>query len=71
MKDDRFIYTINPFRLNFIFRKFLQLQTKLHKGVCANRTLATIATHDLAKVKGKECAKRTLATIADYDFTKV
>ena len=71
MKDDLYICTINPIRLNFISRKFLQLQTKLHKGVCANRTLATIATHDLAKVKGKECAKRTLATIADYDFTKV
>ena len=40
----------------FIFaltiRKFLQLQTKLHKDVCANRTLATIATHDLAAIKG-------------------
>jgi len=33
-------------------RKFLQLQTKLHKGVCANRTLATIATHELSAVKG-------------------
>ena len=34
-------------------RKFLQLQTKLHKGVCDNRKIATIATHDLAEVKGK------------------
>jgi len=33
------------------FRKFLRLQTKLHKEVCGNRTLATIATHDLAAVK--------------------
>jgi len=33
-------------------RKFLQLQTKIHKGVCANRTLGTVATHDLAAVKG-------------------
>jgi len=33
------------------FRKFLRLQTKLHKEVCGNRTLATIATHDLGSVK--------------------
>jgi hypothetical protein len=33
-------------------RKFLQLQTKLHKGVCENRKIATIATHDLSAVKG-------------------
>lgn len=33
-------------------RKFLQIQTKLHKGVCANRTIATIATHDLSAIKG-------------------
>lgn len=35
-----------------IFKKFLSLQTRLHKTVCENRTLATIATHDLEKVKG-------------------
>jgi len=33
-------------------RQFLQLQTKLHKEVCENRKIATIATHDLAEVKG-------------------
>jgi len=33
-------------------KKFLSLQTRLHKTVCENRTLATIATHDLAKVEG-------------------
>jgi len=33
-------------------RKFLQMQSKLHKGICANRTIATIATHDLANIKG-------------------
>jgi len=33
-------------------KKFLSIQTRLHKTVCDNRTLATIATHDLSKVKG-------------------
>ena len=33
-------------------KKFLSLQTKLHKGVCGNRTVATIATHDRDKVTG-------------------
>ena len=34
-------------------KKFLSLQTKLHKGVCNNRTVATIATHDRNKIKGE------------------
>ncbi|XP_012266758.2 leucine-rich repeat-containing protein 47-like [Athalia rosae] len=29
------------------FRKFIQLQTKLHEGICEKRNAATIATHDL------------------------
>ena len=33
-------------------KKFLSLQTKLHKGVCGNRTVATIATHDRERVTG-------------------
>ena len=33
-------------------KKFLSLQTKLHKGVCGNRTVATIATHDRERVRG-------------------
>jgi len=33
-------------------KKFLSLQTKLHKGICNNRTVATIATHDREKIKG-------------------
>jgi len=33
-------------------KKFLSIQTRLHKTICVNRTLATIATHDLSKVKG-------------------
>ena len=32
------------------FKKFIQLQTKLHDGVCDKRNAATIATHDLAKL---------------------
>lgn len=34
------------------FKKFLQIQTKLHETVCGKRELSTIATHDLAKIKG-------------------
>ena len=33
-------------------KKFLSVQTKLHKGVCQNRTHATIASHDREKIKG-------------------
>ena len=33
-------------------KKFLRLQIKLHKGVCGNRTVATIATHDMERVTG-------------------
>ncbi|KAL9957571.1 hypothetical protein ACROYT_G034490 [Oculina patagonica] len=30
------------------FRKFINIQTKLHESVCDHRTLATIATHDVS-----------------------
>ncbi|XP_062889383.1 leucine-rich repeat-containing protein 47 isoform X1 [Mobula hypostoma] len=33
-------------------KRFLVAQTKLHDDVCLKRTLATIATHDLQRVKG-------------------
>ncbi|XP_026754962.2 leucine-rich repeat-containing protein 47-like [Galleria mellonella] len=39
--------------LNFteaLFKKFIQLQTKLHDTVCDKRNVATIATHDLNKI---------------------
>lgn len=29
------------------FKKFIQLQTRLHDGICEKRNAATIATHDL------------------------
>ena len=29
------------------FKKFIQLQTKLHESICEKRTAATLATHDL------------------------
>ncbi|XP_058834228.1 leucine-rich repeat-containing protein 47-like [Topomyia yanbarensis] len=52
--------SIRPYVLNCIVRnytissmkKFLQLQNELHDNECGKRELATIATHDLAKVKG-------------------
>lgn len=34
------------------FKKFISLQTKLHDSVCDKRSGATIATHDLALMKG-------------------
>lgn len=33
-----------------MFRKFIQMQTKLHDTVCDKRNTATIATHDLDKL---------------------
>lgn len=33
-----------------LFKKFIQLQTRLHDTVCEKRNVATIATHDLAKI---------------------
>lgn len=32
------------------FKKFIQLQTKLHETICDKRNLATIASHDLKKL---------------------
>lgn len=32
------------------FKKFIQLQSKLHDTICQKRNLATIATHDLKKL---------------------
>lgn len=32
------------------FKKFIQLQTKLHDNICEKRNMATIATHDLKKL---------------------
>lgn len=34
-------------------KKFLQIQNKLHDGVCEKRRNATIATHDLELTKGR------------------
>lgn len=33
------------------FKKFIQLQTKLHDGICEKRNAATLATHDLNLLK--------------------
>ncbi|RUS86868.1 hypothetical protein EGW08_005347 [Elysia chlorotica] len=35
-----------------LYKRFIQLQTKLHENVCEKRQGATIATHDLKLVKG-------------------
>ncbi|XP_029202678.2 leucine-rich repeat-containing protein 47-like [Acropora millepora] len=32
-------------------KKFISIQTKLHDSLCEHRTLATVATHDLASLK--------------------
>lgn len=33
-----------------VFKKFIQMQTKLHDTVCEKRNMSTIATHDLNKI---------------------
>lgn len=38
------------------YKKFIQLQTKLHDTVCEKRELCTIATHDLDKIATENCA---------------
>lgn len=37
------------------FRKFIQLQSKLHDSVCEKRNAATIATHDLNRMVSINC----------------
>lgn len=54
------VWNIRPYilccivtKLNFndvLFKKFIQMQTKLHDTVCDKRNVATIATHDLSKI---------------------
>lgn len=52
--------SLRPYAIHCIVRdfnvgnmkKFLQLQNDLHDNECGKRELATIATHDLAKIKG-------------------
>ncbi|XP_065082221.1 leucine-rich repeat-containing protein 47-like [Ochlerotatus camptorhynchus] len=52
--------SLRPYALHCIVRdfnvgnmkKFLQLQNDLHDNECGKREFATIATHDLAKIKG-------------------
>lgn len=54
VKDVRpYIATCIVKNLNFTeasFKKFIQLQTKLHDGICEKRNAATIATHDFALI---------------------
>lgn len=35
-----------------LYKRFIQLQTRLHENVCDKRQSATIATHDLKMIKG-------------------
>jgi len=44
-------------KINFTednFKKFIQLQTRLHDGICEKRNAATIATHDLTLIGSGE-----------------
>lgn len=34
------------------FKSFINLQDKLHQNICRRRSLASIGTHDLSKLKG-------------------
>jgi len=62
--DEVAVKNIRPYVVCFIardidlsggrLRQFIQAQTKLHETVCAKRVAATIATHDLAKIKGQK-----------------
>jgi len=48
------------------FKKFIQLQTKLHDGICEKRNAATIATHDLKLVApGKASSTISRKTLLD------
>jgi hypothetical protein len=40
------------------FKKFIQIQNKLHETVCSKRNLATIATHDFNKLVIERCLSR-------------
>ncbi|KAK9886439.1 hypothetical protein WA026_016717 [Henosepilachna vigintioctopunctata] len=42
------------------FKKFIQLQNRLHKDICAQRTSATIATHDFKKLSDGNLTYTTL-----------
>lgn len=54
------VWNIRPFILccvinelkfdDALFKKFIQMQTKLHDTVCDKRNVATIATHDFGKI---------------------
>merc|ERR1719357_1524254 len=47
-----FCYVVNVDLSGDNLKQFISLQTKLHKTVCDNRNVATIATHDFSKVVG-------------------
>jgi len=47
-----FCYVVNVDLCGDNLKQFISLQTKLHKSVCDNRNVATIATHDFSKVVG-------------------
>lgn len=49
------------------FKKFIQLQTRLHDGICEKRNAATIATHDLKLVApGKYQLIRVLLLVSTF-----
>ncbi|OAD61290.1 Leucine-rich repeat-containing protein 47 [Eufriesea mexicana] len=60
IKVTKYVRNIRPYiaaciirNMSFIedsFKKFIQLQTKLHNGICEKRNAATIATHDLKSI---------------------
>ena len=46
------------------FKKFIQLQTKLHDTICEKRNVATIATHDATKLLGSDLVYTALTPTA-------
>ncbi|XP_031838607.1 leucine-rich repeat-containing protein 47 [Nomia melanderi] len=57
------------------FKKFIQLQTKLHDGICEKRNAATIATHDFKLLKPGDLVYTakppTLLEIKPLSYNKV
>lgn len=50
------------------FRKFIQMQTRLHDTVCDKRTASTLATHDLAKLSLNDARELTYDARAPNDL---
>lgn len=53
------------------FKKFIQLQTKLHDGICERRNAATIATHDLKLIIPGKYDRNKQFTYMEIHFVNI